>query len=216
MAAAGFHLFACSDRCSGPLNPSLTTSCTLVREWTSLPQVLSWEYCQAAGTAWPVSLLVGLIYPREPPWHLDHFPWRSHVSTSAHLFVSSRDFLCGACLSLTEEQRNTFARASHSLMRIYPLTVLDYAVRAHQGLFLPPWSSLIITTMQWIGSGSKSSWKMTRELSLQHTKFKQGPLPTLLNSCAEGTAWSKKSWVAKGIQWLSTASAKVAFQIFHV
>lgn len=180
MATAGFHLFVSLTAVQGSQTPQLNTSCTLGREQTTF----------IAGIACPVSLL-GAICLREPPRAQSSSPNPSQCKFTSTA-VQQR-FLHAAWLSLTQEQRNTFMHTSHSLTCVCSLAGLNDRLWALQESLLPTCSTLIISSMQWIGSAIKSSWKMTTRQILSVLNWSR----ILSPPCSPWTAQAKSSWKAK-------------------
>lgn len=195
MATAGFHLFASLTDVQGSRTPQLNTSCTWVREHIC---------CQAAGIACPVRLLVGAICLREAPRHPEHFP-KAFPSVQMHMHWSPAEI---PPWSLAPPGSGAEKHIYPGLKRIiYPCLPDMHLLSSRAKLqalcslgVTPPHMqhSLIIRSMQWIGSGIKCSWKMTRrQINPQHAEFKQDSLLTLFTVWTEGTAQATSSWRAK-------------------
>lgn len=123
VATAGFHLFASLTDVQGSRTPQLNTSCTLVREQSTfiarLQELPALSACLLEQSASEKHLDIQSTSPKP-----------SHQCKCTSIGLQQR-FLHGARLSLTQEQRNTFNPASHSLTCVYPLAELNYKLFAH-------------------------------------------------------------------------------------
>lgn len=185
MATAGLHLFASLTDVQGSRTPELNTSCTWVREHI---------YCQAAGIACPVRLLVGAICLREPPRHPEHSP-KAFLSVQMYMHCSPAEippwslappdsgaekhiYPCQPDMHLLSSRAKWQALCS---LGVTPPHMQHSHHQSH--------------AMDWIRN--QIYLKNDQKTNPQHAEVKQDPLPTLFTIWAEGTAQAKSSWKAK-------------------